>query len=183
MKFCKKINLFVLLVCILVLPAGCFMVDGPKKFHFDAFREFFELETVEERDEYLESGQLDTFKSNDVLIIPFIKECNHEECIFLLTAYSKEEQKEVLIQKATLATTDGDVIFQTDEPKELSVLLQWESQMTPIHTFEKEDEWFYHGNNLVLTIQAVITTDGVSNSVECSYPLTIIGYKGPSWQV
>ena len=55
--------------------------------------------------------------------------------------------------------------------------------MMVINEFNKSEEWFYGGNNLMLRIKASINKKNQWIPVDISYDVTLTQYRGPSWQV
>ncbi len=181
----KKIKiLFLGIVIILVLGnASCFkLVDGPMIFHIEGFEEFFEIVSSEEIDAYINAGKLDDYKREEILLIPFIKESG-DECVILLQPYSKIANYTINIAQISLTTSEGDIISYIEEYGDVETLSKWKDSMLIVSRFNKSEEWFYNGNNLILHIKASVKKGNQWIPVDISYNMTLIRYKGPAWQV
>lgn len=182
----KKNKIFILsIVIILALGnVGCVkMVEGYKKFNIQGFEEFFDIESLENQENYINSGKLDFCARREVLFIPFIKEISDTECAVLVFPYSKKNNSKLILNKVSLTTVEGDVISFTEGYGEIEVLSKWDDSMILVSTFNKSDEWFYNGNNLKLTINASINSENELVETEINYDITIVGYKGTWLQV
>lgn len=179
-----KILIFAIAIAFVVWSfKSCMLVDGYTKFPIEGFEEFYDLESPEVREKYINSGQLDFSKKEDVYFLPFIKEGIEEECIILLNLYSEDTDNKVTLDKISLVDSNGDVIALNEEYGEAEVLSEWSSSMSVVDTFQKSEDWFYSGNNLTLHIEATITNGNKSTKAEFSYNASIVKYRGPAWQV
>lgn len=181
----KKIKiLFLGIVIILVFRnASCFkLVDGPMKFHIEGFEEFFDLESPNERDEYINEGKLDAYKREGIILIPFIKE-SVDGCVILLQPYSTDSDYTIEIGEVLLTSVDGKVISYKEDYGNVVTVSKWKSQMMVVNEFKTSEEWFYNGNNLILHIKASVKKGNQWIPVDISYNMTLIRYKGPAWQV
>ena len=183
MKGKIKILFLALIIIVFFKNAGCFkLVDGYKKFHIKGFEEFDEITSEEEADEYIKEGRLDAYKREEILLIPFIKESG-DGCVILLQPYSTDSNYIIKIGEVLLTSSDGETISYTEEYGDVATVSKWKSQMMVINEFNKSEEWFYGGNNLMLRIKASINKKNQWIPVDISYDVTLTQYRGPSWQV
>lgn len=180
----SKIFIFFMIITLMLEIVGCAkMVEGYKKFNIEGFEEFFDIKSLEEQEEYINSGKLDSYKREEVLFLPIIKEISDTECVILVFPYSKNVNTNVSLDEVSLTTSEGDVISFTEKYGEIEVLSNWNDSMVLVNTFNKSEEWFYNGNNLTLNINASIRTENECIETEISYHVTIKGYKGTTLQV
>jgi hypothetical protein len=173
-----------IIVILMLCSVGCTgMVEGYNLFIIDGFEEFFEYQSSEEREELISSGELDCFKKEDIILIPYIKEISHTECALLLFAYSKNTNRTIKIEEVSLVTNDGNAVCQSDESIEIEVLSKWNNSMAVVETFEKSEKWLYNGNGLTLKIQISINKEIECKTAEFFYQITIKGFKGTKFQV
>lgn len=163
---------------------GCAkMVDGYKQFDIEGFEKFFDIKSLEEQEEYINSGKLDIYKSEGILFLPFIKEISDTECAILVFPYFKNTNNKIRLDEVSLTTPEGDVISIIKEYGEIKALSKWNDSMVIVNTFNKSEEWFYNGNNLTLNINASISSGNECVAIGISYNVTIRGYKGTTLQV
>ena len=180
----NKIFVIGIIVILMLCSVGCTgMVEGYNLFIIDGFEEFFEYQSSEEREELISSGELDCFKKEDIILIPYIKEISHTECALLLFAYSKNTNRTIKIEEVSLVTNDGNAVCQSDESIEIEVLSKWNNSMAVVETFEKSEKWLYNGNGLTLKIQININKEIECKTAEFFYQITIKGFKGTKFQV
>ncbi len=180
-----KIKILILGIIIILFfrSAGCFkLVDGPMKFHIEGLEEFFELDSSEESDEYIKEGRLDAYKREGILLIPFIKE-HGDGCIILLQPYSTDSDYTISIEEISLTTSEGDIISYIEEYGDVVTLSKWSDSMILVNEFNKSEEWFYSGNDLVLYISASVKKGEQRIPIEITYNVTTMLYRGPVWQV
>ena len=180
----KKAMIICAFILLLIICVGCVgLTEGYKKFNIKGFEDFFSISSVQEKEEYLDSGLLDFSKKNDIFLVPFLKESSHEECVLLLTAYSKNAKNKISLDKVTISTKDDIEISCIEEFGELEVLSDWSETMTLIASFKKSEEWFYDENELIVNIDATISNEESSTKAHFIYNVSIVGYKGPEFQV
>ena len=178
----------ILIICIIIISmlgnVGCAkMVEGYKQFNIKGFEEFFDIESLEEQEEYISSGKLDFYKKEEVLFLPFIKEISDTECAILVFPYSKNSNNKISLDEVSLTTSEGEVLSFTEKYGEIDTLSKWNDSMVLVNTFNKSEEWFYNGNNLTLNIKASIRNGSECVATEISYNVIIKGYKGTTLQV
>lgn len=180
----SKISILVFVVIWLLGNSGCVkMVDSYKKFNIEGFEEFFDINSSEEQQRYINSGKLDSYKREEILFIPFIKESNDTECVILILPYSQKANNRVKLEEVTLMTAEGDIICFTEEYGEIEVFSEWSDTMVLIDEFEKSEKWFYDEKELVLNIKANIINEKNCIPTEIFYNVTIRGYRGTTLQV
>lgn len=182
----KTSKILVLCIAIILMlgNSGCGrMAEGYKQFNIEGFEAFFDMKSLEEQEKYIDSGNLDFYKREDVLFIAFIKEISDTECAILLFPYSKNIYNKIRLDEVSLTTSEGDVLSFTEEYGEIEALSKWNDSMVLVNTFNKSEEWFYNGNNLTLNINASIGSGDECIATEISYNVTIKGYKGTTFQV
>lgn len=180
----SKTLVFCIIIALILGNVGCArMVEGYKKFNIEGFEEFFDIKSLEEQEQYIDSGKLDFYKREDVLFIPFIKEISDTECVILLFPYSKNVYDKISLDEVSLTTSEGDILSCTKEYGEIETLSKWNDSMMIVNTFNKSEEWFYNGNDLTLNIGVSISSGDECVATEISYNVTIKGYKGTALQV
>mgnify|MGYP006974354597 CR=1 FL=1 len=98
-----KILIFSIVIALVVWSfKSCMLADGYTKFPIEGFEKFYDLESPEAQERYINSGKLDFSKKEDVVFLPFIKEGSETECTILLNLYSKDTNTKVTLDKVSI---------------------------------------------------------------------------------
>ena len=179
-----KTNILIFIIISLIFTfAGCNnFVDSYTSFYIEEFDEFFNIKVLSEKESYIKSGNLDFAKMDDLIICPFIKETTHEECTLFLYVYTISDiRSNVTINSVNLCSKNNIEILKEFSEKDINEFSLVTDGMllstTVISDFDKNETWFYSGNELQLSLK--ISVDNQTTIIEdtLNYTINLIGHK------
>jgi len=179
----KKFLLIVITVMLVFAAVGCQkMANSYISFSIDEFDDFFDITDINAKESYIKNWNMEFAKIGNLIVCPFIKETTHEECSLLLYIYTiNENTSNATINGVRLSDKNGVVIYEEDSKTntvELSTVTdEMLSSVTVIGEFDKNENWFYSGNELQLSRQITVEDKNTITEEHLDYTVKLIGHR------
>lgn len=171
MKKCIKAIAAMSLIVILLGMTACHTKQSIKEFNIKNITGF-------ENEDYFTSSQFDFARADDVVIIPEIKEINHDEYIIYVTSYS-EIEKEVTVKSVCIKENEKTLLeHQLNKRVEFNENAQ--NIFTGVvsgGTFNKDDIAITDGKNFNLIVQVEVQKDDTSVVSDITFEVSVKTYK------
>lgn len=171
MKKCIKAIAAMSLIVILLGMTACNTKQSLKQFNIKNITGF-------ENEDYFTSDKFDFARVEDVVIIPEIKEINHDEYIIYVTSYSKTE-KDVTV-KSVCIKEDENTLLEHQLNKKVEFNKNAQNIFTGVvsgETFNKDDIEITDGKKFNLIVHVETEKNDTSVVADVTFEIEVKTYK------